>query len=140
MIFFVKRKCKNLLNCEIYKSNRYESRNYWSKITLWKVFCLTNLGTQGITVFQIPRVRSKGILKNLDVVSSQPRAVAGSKGKIVHLLRWYVRWVQNVVRQFGFYPQKMTLKIDRDFNLYEKIVKNLPLVYFLSEKSYVVKK
>ena len=42
---------------------------------------------------------------HLDVGSSHPGAVAGPKGMAVRHLKWYVSWVQNVVRQFGPYLQ-----------------------------------
>src|SRR5208282_2933307 len=35
--------------------------------------------------------------------SSHPGAGAGPKGMAVRHLKWYVSWVQNVVRQFGPY-------------------------------------
>ena len=38
-----------------------------------------------------------------DVGSSHPGAGAGPKGLAVRQLKWYVSWVQNVVRQFGPY-------------------------------------
>jgi len=41
-----------------------------------------------------------------DVVSSHPGAGAGSKGPAVRRLKWRVRWVKNVVRQFGLFPQR----------------------------------
>jgi hypothetical protein len=41
---------------------------------------------------------------HLDVGSSPPGVVGGSKGWVVLPLMWYVCWVQNVVRQFGLYP------------------------------------
>ena len=37
------------------------------------------------------------------VGSSHPGAGAGPKGLAVRQLKWYVSWVQNVVRQFGPY-------------------------------------
>ena len=40
---------------------------------------------------------------HLDVGSSHPGAVEGSKGLAVRQLKWYVSWVQNVARQFGPY-------------------------------------
>ena len=35
-----------------------------------------------------------------------PGAEAGPKGWAVRPLKWYVSWVQNVVRQFGPYPSR----------------------------------
>ncbi|KAK7234098.1 hypothetical protein RIF29_47180 [Crotalaria pallida] len=45
-----------------------------------------------------------GKVWHLDVGSSPPGAVVGSKGWAVRPLKRYVSWVQNVVRQFGPYP------------------------------------
>jgi len=60
-------------------------------------------GTLGITGLSLPRVRINGVAWHLDVGSSHPGEEEGSKGWCVHPLKWYVSWVQNVVRQFGFY-------------------------------------
>ena len=38
-----------------------------------------------------------------DVGSPYPGAGEGPKGLAVRQLKWYVSWVQNVVRQFGPY-------------------------------------
>jgi len=40
---------------------------------------------------------------HLDVGLSHPGAEVGSKGSAVRRLKWYMSWVQNVVRQFGPY-------------------------------------
>ena len=63
------------------------------------------------------RVLIDGMVWHLDVGSSHPRAESGPKGLVVHQLKWYVSWVQNVVRQFGPYLQVVLEKI-----------KDLPLV------------
>ncbi len=60
--------------------------------------------TSGITGLSPPRVHIDGEVWHLDVGSSQPGAEAGPKGSAVRRLKWYVSWVQNVVRQFGPYP------------------------------------
>jgi hypothetical protein len=60
--------------------------------------------TPGITGLFLPRVHIDGGVWHLDVGSSHPGAVAGSKGWAVRPLKWYAIWVQNVVRQFGPYP------------------------------------
>ena len=60
--------------------------------------------TPGITGLSPPRVHIDGEVWHLDVGSSHPGAGAGSKGWAVRPLKWYVNWVQNVVRQFGPYP------------------------------------
>ena len=60
--------------------------------------------TLGITGLSPPRVHIDGEVWHLDVGSSHPGAEAGPKGWAVRPLKWYVSWVQNVVRQFGPYP------------------------------------
>jgi len=40
---------------------------------------------------------------HLDVDSSHPGGAQSAKGSAVRRLKWYVSWVQNVVRQFGPY-------------------------------------
>src|SRR5438874_12304056 len=60
-------------------------------------------GTPGITGSSSPRVHIDGGVWHLDVGSSHPGAEAGPKGMAVRQLKWYVIWVQNVVRQFGPY-------------------------------------
>ena len=60
-------------------------------------------GTPGITGLSLPRVHIYGVVWHLDVGSSHPGAEAGPKGMAVRHLKWYVSWVQNVVRQFGPY-------------------------------------
>ena len=59
--------------------------------------------TLGITGLSPPRVHIDGEVWHLDVGSSHPGAVAGSKGWTVRPLKRYASWVQNVVRQFGPY-------------------------------------
>ena len=60
-------------------------------------------GTPGITGLSCPRVHIDGKVWHLDVGSSHPGAGEGPKGPAVRQLKWYVSWVQNVVRQFGLY-------------------------------------
>ena len=60
-------------------------------------------GTPGITGLSLPRVHIDEAVWHLDVGSSHPGAVEGSKGSAVRRLKWYVSWVQNVARQFGLY-------------------------------------
>ena len=60
--------------------------------------------TLGITGLSLPRVHIDGEVWHLDVGSSHPGAEVGPKGWAVRPLKWYVSWVQNVVRQFGPYP------------------------------------
>ena len=62
--------------------------------------------TLGITGLSPPRVHIDGEVWHLDVGSSHPGAVVGPKGSAVRRLKWYVSWVQNVVRQFGPYPSR----------------------------------
>lgn len=59
--------------------------------------------TPGITGLSPPRVHIDGEVWHLDVGSSHPGAVAGSKGWAVRPLKRHASWVQNVVRQFGPY-------------------------------------
>ena len=60
--------------------------------------------TLGITGLSSPRVHIDEKVWHLDVGSSHPGAVVRSKGWAVRPLKWYVSWVQNVVKQFGPYP------------------------------------
>ena len=62
--------------------------------------------TLEITGLSLPRVHIDGVVWHLDVGSSHPGAGVGSKGWAVRPLKWYVSWVQNVVRQFGPYPAR----------------------------------
>ena len=62
--------------------------------------------TLGITGLSLPRVHIDGEVWRLDVGSSHPGAEVGPKGWAVRPLKWYVSWVQNVVRQFGPYPSR----------------------------------
>ena len=57
----------------------------------------------GTDPLKFPSVHSDGGVWHLDVDSSHPGAGAGPKGSAVRRLKWYVSWVQNVVRQFGPY-------------------------------------
>ena len=50
------------------------------------------------------RVPINGEVRDLDVDSRYPRGAVAAKGVVVRHPRPYVSWVQNVVRQFGFYP------------------------------------
>ena len=59
--------------------------------------------TPGITGLSPPRVHIDGEVWHLDVGSSHPGAVVGSKGWAVRPLKRYASWVQNVARQFGPY-------------------------------------
>src|SRR5690606_32659466 len=59
--------------------------------------------TPGITGLSCPSAHSDGKVWHLDVGSSHPGAGLGPKGMAVRHLKWYVSWVQNVVRQFGPY-------------------------------------
>ena len=59
--------------------------------------------TLGITGWYHLSVHSDGGVRHLDVGSPYPGAGEGPKGLAVRQLKWYVSWVQNVVRQFGPY-------------------------------------
>ena len=61
-------------------------------------------GTLGITGLSHPRVHIDDAVWHLDVGLSHPGAGEGPKGPAVRRLKWYMSWVQNVVRQFGLYP------------------------------------
>ena len=61
--------------------------------------------TPGITGLSLPSVHSDGEVWHLDVGSSHPGAGVGPKGWAVRPLKRHASWVQNVVRQFGLYPQ-----------------------------------
>ena len=61
-------------------------------------------GTPGITGLSPPSVHSDEAVWHLDVGLSHPGAGEGPKGPAVRRLKWYMSWVQNVVRQFGLYP------------------------------------
>eukprot|EP01031_Cornospumella_fuschlensis_P025549 gene25549-30851_t len=66
----------------------------------------------GMIIAQRIKVHIDETVWHLDVGSSHPGAEVGSKGSAVRRLKWYVSWVQNVVRQFGPYlPQ--VVKIER---------------------------
>jgi len=43
------------------------------------------------------------IVWHLDVGSSYPGGAYAAEGSTVRRIKWYVSWVQNVVRQFGPY-------------------------------------
>ena len=60
--------------------------------------------TPGITGWSGPRVHIDNQARHLDVGSSHPGAGSGPKGRAVRPLKWYVSWVQTVVRQVGLYP------------------------------------
>jgi Family of unknown function (DUF6467) len=62
--------------------------------------------TPGITGLSCPSAHSDGKVWHLDVGSSHPGAGFGPKGLAVRQLKRYASWVQNVVRQFGPYPQR----------------------------------
>ena len=61
-------------------------------------------GTPGITGLSPLRVHIDEEVWHLDVGSSHPGAEEGPKGLAVRQLKWYVIWVQTVVRQVGPYP------------------------------------
>ena len=60
-------------------------------------------GTPGITGLSLPSVHSGGAVWHLDVGSSHPGGEEAPKGLAVRQLKWYVSWVQTVVRQVGPY-------------------------------------
>ena len=60
-------------------------------------------GTPGITGLSPPSVHSGVAVWHLDVGSSHPGGEEAPKGSAVRRLKWYVSWVQTVVRQVGPY-------------------------------------
>ena len=60
-------------------------------------------GTPGITGLSPPSVHSGVAVWHLDVGSSHPGGEEAPKGLAVRQLKWYVSWVQTVVRQVGPY-------------------------------------
>ena len=60
-------------------------------------------GTLGITGLSHPSVHSGDAVWHLDVGSSHPGGEEAPKGSAVRRLKWYVSWVQTVVRQVGPY-------------------------------------
>ena len=57
--------------------------------------------TPGITGWFRLSVQSDGGVRHLDVGSTYPGAGEGPKGLAVRQLKFYVSWVQTVVRQVG---------------------------------------
>ena len=94
----------SLLDCKIYKSSRDLKVGHSDPIVFRGLAIAQRIkGTPGITGWWPPRVLIDGAVWHLDVDSSHPGAESGSKGSAVRRLKWYVSWVQNVVRQFGPY-------------------------------------
>ena len=60
-----------------------------------------------VTIWRWPRAILNERVWHLYVGSSPPGVVACSKGWIVRPQKQYVRWVQNIVRQFGPYPVRV---------------------------------
>jgi len=60
-------------------------------------------GTLGITAWSLLRDHIDEADWDLDVDSSYPGGVFDTKGSAVRRLKRDVSWVQNVVKQFGFY-------------------------------------
>ncbi len=56
---------------------------------------------------------------HLDVNSLPLGVVVHSKGWVVRLLKWYMSWVYNVMKQFGQYPMKV-LEHWKDFSLVQE--------------------
>lgn len=88
-------------------------------------------GTPGITGSYFLRVPIDGNARHLDVVSSHPAAAGSRKGWTVRPLKRYVKWVQNVVRQFGFYLRRV-FETAGKIRLYERTIWFPPLVHLLS--------
>ncbi len=96
------------LDCESNTTSRYESRGLvirWYRE--WKGHRSTDKSYPGDNRLISPKSPyRRGGLAHLDVGSSHPGAEVGPKGWAVRPLKWYVSWVQNVVRQFGPYPSR----------------------------------
>ncbi len=58
-------------------------------------------GTSGITGLSDPRVHIDGQVWHLDVGSSHPGAVGGTKGSAVRRFMWYASWVQSGASHVG---------------------------------------
>jgi len=61
-------------------------------------------GTLGITGLYFLRVHIDRNVWYFDVDLLYPCDGAVAKGSVVRRLKQYMSWVQNVVKQFGFYP------------------------------------
>jgi len=95
-----------LLDCKIYISNRDELIFVGHSdpvILSGKIIAQRIKGTPGITGLWFLRAHIDETVWHLDVCLSHPGAEVGSKGSAVRRLKWYMSWVQNVVRQFGPY-------------------------------------
>ena len=58
--------------------------------------------------------------------------LVGPKGSAVRRLKWYVSWVQNVVRQFGPYPSQAARNLEGAAPSTRGTGVDGPLVYQLS--------
>ena len=97
---------QKLLDCKNDNSNRdtINCVGHSDPVILCGKFIAQRIkGTPGITGLWFLRVHIDETVWHLDVGSSHPGAEVGSKGSAVRRLKWYVSWVQNVVRQFGPY-------------------------------------
>ena len=94
-----------MLDCKNDNSNRdvFDVGHSDPVILCGKIIAQRIKGTPGITGLWFPRAHIDETVWHLDVGSSHPGAEVGSKGLAVRQLKWYVSWVQNVVRQFGPY-------------------------------------
>ena len=72
----------------------------------WKGHRSTDKSYPGDNRLISPKSPYRREVWHLDVGSSHPGAEVGPKGWAVRPLKWYVSWVQNVVRQFGPYPSR----------------------------------
>ena len=79
---------------------------------MWKEYHLTNNRYARDNRLRVSIVLVDETVWHLDVGLSHPAAVVGCKGSAVRRIKWYVSWVQNVVRQFGPYLLQM-LKIEK---------------------------
>ncbi|KAL4462262.1 hypothetical protein ABPG72_001055 [Tetrahymena utriculariae] len=96
--------------------------------------------TLGITGLWVLRVLINKPVWHLDVGSSHPDGEQSIKGPAVRRLKWYVSWVQNVVRQFGPYllqfeenKQELTL-----YGFQAKLNKIIAEFYISKNLTYII--
>lgn len=83
-------------------------------------------GTVGITGLYLLRVHIDRDVWYFDVGLSCPCNAEIIKGSVVRRLKRYMSWVQNVVKQFGFYPLTQRELQDFKFSM-KRIIKVDPL-------------
>lgn len=96
---------KKLLNCqnddsslEVLKAGHSDPVSLKGKLIEQQI--KVTLGITGLYFLRVPIDEN---VWHLDVGLTYPGGAVASKGLTVRQLKWYVRWVQNVVKQFGSY-------------------------------------